>query len=69
MSLFSPATATIKNVTRRFSLLLWTENHAKKNVRPTHVVLIISGMYIPYREWIQKEIDIAEELGDLYTYQ
>ncbi len=28
-------------------------------MRPTHVVLILAGMYVPYREWIQKEIDIA----------
>ena len=32
-------------------------------IRPTNVVIIIAGMYVPYREWIQKEIDIAVEMG------
>ena len=32
-------------------------------IRPTNVVIILAGMYVPYREWIQKEIDIAVELG------
>ena len=31
-------------------------------IRPTHIVLILSGMYVNYRKWIQKEIDIALEL-------
>jgi len=32
-------------------------------IRPTNVVIILAGMYVPYREWIQKEIDIAVEMG------
>jgi hypothetical protein len=34
-----------------------------RQIRPTNVVLIISGMYVNYRRWIQKEIDIALELN------
>ncbi|MCC5634168.1 TIR domain-containing protein [Nostoc sphaeroides CHAB 2801] len=32
-------------------------------IQPTHVVIIISGMYVSYRQWIQKEIEIAQEMG------
>ncbi len=32
-------------------------------IRPTHVVLILAGMYVPYREWIQREMDIALGYG------
>lgn len=28
-------------------------------VRPTHAVIILAGMYVAHRKWIQKEIDIA----------
>ena len=31
-----------------------------KQIRPTSCVLIISGMYVAYRKWIQAEIDIAQ---------
>lgn len=31
----------------------------KSQIRPVSVVLIISGMYVNYREWIQYEIDVA----------
>jgi hypothetical protein len=31
----------------------------QNQIRPTHVVLILSGMYAAHRSWIQKEIDIA----------
>lgn len=30
-------------------------------VRPVNAVLIISGMYVGYREWIQEEIDLAKK--------
>ena len=30
-------------------------------IRPTQAVLIVSGMYVHYREWIQYEIDKALE--------
>jgi len=29
-------------------------------IRPTNCVIVISGMYVDYRYWIQKEIDIAK---------
>lgn len=32
-------------------------------IRPTNVVIILSGMYTTYRQWIQTEINIAEELN------
>lgn len=30
-----------------------------RQIRPVNAVLIISGMYVNYREWIQYEIDVA----------
>ncbi|ARJ65649.1 conserved protein of unknown function(containing MTH538 TIR-like domain,7-113) [Magnetospirillum sp. XM-1] len=30
-----------------------------RQIRPVNCVLIIGGMYVSYRDWIQKEIDIA----------
>lgn len=35
----------------------------RNQMRPTNCVLIISGMYAAYREWIQYEIDMAAEWG------
>ena len=32
----------------------------KAQLAPVHVVLVIAGMYIPYRKWIQYEIDLAK---------
>ena len=32
-------------------------------IKPTHIVIILAGMYVNYREWILKEIEIALELG------
>ncbi len=32
-----------------------------KQIRLASVVLIISGMYVSYREWIQFEIDLADK--------
>jgi len=32
-------------------------------IGPTHIVIILSGMYVAYRKWIQKEIDIASGMG------
>lgn len=34
-----------------------------RQIRPSQIVIIISGMYVLYREWIQKEIDIALEMN------
>ncbi len=31
-------------------------------IKPTHAVIILSGMYVPHSYWIQKEIEIAQEL-------
>ena len=33
----------------------------RKQIRPVHVVIVLAGMYVNYRKWIQKEIDIAQE--------
>ncbi len=33
-----------------------------RQMRPTHAVLILAGMYAHHREWILKEIEIAQEL-------
>lgn len=38
-------------------------NELKEQIRPVHCVLVISGMYVNHREWIQKEIDIAKSYG------
>lgn len=32
-------------------------------IRPVNCVLILAGMYAAHREWIQKEIDIAQGLA------
>jgi hypothetical protein len=38
-----------------------TEN-LEKQMKPTNVVIIISGMYAAYRKWIQKEMDMAKDM-------
>lgn len=38
------------------------EQALRNQIRPASVVLITSGMYVSYREWIQKEIDIAIDM-------
>lgn len=35
----------------------------RNQMRPTNCILIISGMYVAYRDWIQHEIDVAAEWG------
>lgn len=35
----------------------------RKQIQPVHIVIVLAGMYVNYREWIQKEIDIALEYG------
>ena len=42
------------NNTRRLAVAL------DNQIRPVNVVLIISGMYVNHREWIQYEIDVAK---------
>lgn len=32
-------------------------------IKPASAVIILAGMYVPYREWIQEEIDIAVKMG------
>lgn len=32
-----------------------------RQIRPTHAVIILAGMYVAYSYWIQVEIDIAQE--------
>lgn len=32
-------------------------------IRPCSIVIVIAGMYAKYRKWIQKEIEIANELN------
>ena len=34
-----------------------------RHIRPANVVLIISGMYVAHRKWIQYEIDRAQYYG------
>lgn len=34
-----------------------------QQIRPTQAVIIISGMYVAYRQWIQREIEIAQEMN------
>jgi len=35
----------------------------RKQIRPANTVLIIAGMYVNHRKWIQKEINIALEMN------
>ena len=32
-------------------------------IKPVNAVIILSGMYVPHRDWILKEIEIANEFG------
>ena len=32
-------------------------------IKPTNTVIILAGMYVNYREWIEKEINIASEFN------
>ncbi|MCK4799072.1 MAG: TIR domain-containing protein [Spirochaetes bacterium] len=35
----------------------------RNQIKPTQIVIILSGMYATYREWIQEEIDLALEMN------
>jgi len=35
----------------------------RKQIQPVHIVIVLAGMYVNYREWIQKEIEIALNYG------
>ena len=39
------------------------ENALINQIKPTNVVIILSGMYVNHSKWIQKEIDIAKRFG------
>ena len=39
------------------------EERLRNQIKGCHVVLVIAGVYPSYREWIQKEIEIAAEYG------
>ncbi len=39
------------------------ENALRNQISPTHIVIVLSGMYVAHRKWIQKEIDIASNMG------
>ncbi len=34
----------------------------KDQIRPAGIVVVLAGMYVAYSYWIQKEIDIAEDM-------
>ncbi len=48
-------------ITRRLETKtdLQLERALRRQISPAHSVLIIAGMYVKHRKWIQKEIDIA----------
>ena len=31
-------------------------------IKPSNIFIVLAGMYVPYREWIQAEIDLAKKL-------
>ena len=35
----------------------------RQQIRPVEIVIILSGMYVAYSDWIQFEIDYAKDLG------
>lgn len=37
-------------------------NNLYEQIRHVSIMIILSGMYVPYRNWIQKEINMALEL-------
>jgi len=39
------------------------ERQLEAQVRQANVMLVIAGMYVNHREWIQKEIDMAHRVG------
>jgi hypothetical protein len=38
------------------------EDELRNQIRPTHVVIVLAGMYVAYHGWIQKEIEIANAM-------
>lgn len=39
------------------------EEALRRQISPTHIVIVLSGMYVAYRRWIQKEIDISIDMN------
>lgn len=39
------------------------EKALRRQISPTNIVIILSGMYAAYHKWIQKKIDIAIEMS------
>lgn len=39
------------------------EEELRQQIRPVEIVLVLAGMYVAHREWIQFEIDFAKKLG------
>ncbi|MDD1679378.1 MAG: TIR domain-containing protein [Methanomicrobiales archaeon] len=37
--------------------------HLRDQIRPSSIVIILSGMYAAHSDWIQYEIEIAREMG------
>ena len=50
---------------RRFDSLTKTElkEELREQIRPVEIVLVLAGMYVAHREWIQFEVDYANSLG------
>jgi len=38
------------------------EDELRNQIRPVHAVIVLAGMYVAYREWIQTEIEIAKAM-------
>lgn len=34
-----------------------------RQIRPVNIVIVLAGMYVNYREWIQREMNIAKTLN------
>lgn len=52
-----PVTVEGKSQTERDKIL---SQALYNQIRPTHVVLILAGMYVNHRDWILKELGIAK---------
>jgi len=39
------------------------KDQLRKQIRPVNVVLILAGMYVAHRDWIQFEIDFADAIS------
>ena len=35
----------------------------KKQIRPTQIVIILAGMYVNHSDWIEFEMDFADQIG------